>query len=180
MNCDYWGNGGLINTSPATAADTNPHIWVGGATSAVSHNYRYDSGGEYNFNNYTGNAGPAGGLYLGGEGTDTEHSDGDIGEVLVYNRELTSAERGQVEAYLYDKWLPPITLYGAVNNVATASGGTVNNSGGYVTITFTGSGSITLPGTVNGVSELIVGAGGSGAAVGVGAITMAAAAAGVS
>ena len=56
-----------------------------------------------------------------------------------------------------------ITLSAARDNLATASGGTVNNSGGYVTITFTGSGSITLPGTVNGVSELIVGGGGSGA-----------------
>ena len=57
----------------------------------------------------------------------------------------------------------PISLSAARDNLATASGGTVNNSGGYVTITFTGSGSITLPGTVNGVSELIVGGGGSGA-----------------
>lgn len=45
-------------------------------------------------------------FYLGGTntGTDGEFMDGDIGEVIIYNKALTNNERQQIEGYLAQKW----------------------------------------------------------------------------
>ena len=57
------------------------------------------------FENATGSA-PAG-LQIGGGWASGERSAGAFGEVLVYPRELTTAEREQVEAYLAARWGTP-------------------------------------------------------------------------
>lgn len=47
----------------------------------------------------------AGGRFTG---SSTENLKGEIAEILVYDRALSTVERMQVETYLYDKWLTPL------------------------------------------------------------------------
>ena len=67
--------------------------------------------------------------YMEGVPVDVRPDVGEIqGEIIVYDRVLSDADRGKVEAYLMNKWL-----------------GTVNSGYGvYTNITLTGSGSVTL------------------------------------
>jgi fibronectin-binding autotransporter adhesin len=142
MNCDYWGNGGNLSGAP----DANAHIWIGAATSLVAHNYRFDTAGELNYDNRTGSTGPNG-LCLGG-GYLTELSDGDIAEMLVFSRELTTGERQQVEGYLYNKYFG--SQFGIVSlqngsPVSVASG--ANFGGGFASV---GAVTVDANGGING------------------------------
>lgn len=47
------------------------------------------------------------GIHLGANAADSEGLVGDIGEVLLYTRSLTPAERAKVRAYLSNKWALP-------------------------------------------------------------------------
>jgi len=75
--------------------------------------------------------------YIGSdvEGSDTRHANIDIGEILIFNRVLSAAERASADAYLFGKYavqqiapsnLPPtITLAGPTNGATLAVPATV-------------------------------------------------------
>ncbi|HEX7260593.1 MAG TPA: autotransporter-associated beta strand repeat-containing protein, partial [Luteolibacter sp.] len=162
MNTNYWNGGSL-----GSAADTNPHIWINGATAGANPlGYRFDAGGETALGNGS-NTGPTGGLMLGGGWSGAEKSDGDIAELFVFDHQLTTTERQQLEGYLYNKYFgtpyaaaislnaaSPVSVaanatfggYGNAGNVTVATGGAVeggNNGSGTLTIgslTFSGMG----------------------------------------
>jgi autotransporter-associated beta strand protein len=138
MNVNYW-NGGFIGSY--SAADTNPHVWIGGATSLAVNCYRFDTVGEVLTGSGTGSSGPTAGLTLGGAWGTSEKSDGDIAELFVFNHELTATERRQVEGYLYNKWFgsPYPSILASLNNaspVSVALGATLGGVGtaGAVTV----------------------------------------------
>ena len=97
------------------------------------------------------------GLILGGGFNATENSDGDIGELLVFNSVLTSQERGEVEAYLNRKWrggntnvLPTTTALSL-----TTTGATIDLNGVTQTVA-----------SVSGVTGTTIALGGGALAVG--------------
>lgn len=82
-------------------------------------------------------------LYLGSRFSET--CNGNLAEVIIFNRDLTLAERAAVEAYLMAKWLSggrPFHLAGAP--VSVSSGATVNLDGTSQTVSdLSGSGLVT-------------------------------------
>jgi len=56
---------------------------------------------------------------------------GDIAEIIIYNRVLTSAEQAQVEKYHMDKYDPPISLGADINNTYGVCDITLAQSGYY-------------------------------------------------
>ena len=54
--------------------------------------------------------------YQLGAGNSSNFFKGDIAEIIIYNRVLTSSEQQQVENYLMDKYAPPINLGADINN----------------------------------------------------------------
>ncbi len=154
MNVNYWNGGSL-----GSAADTNPHIWINGATGGANMlGYRYDAAGETALGNGTGGAGPTGGLRLGGGWNTSELSDGDIAELLVFNRQLTSAERTLVETYLYNKYfnasatIITIPAGGIAGSVSVAANATFGGAGVASNITVQSGGA--LQGGYNGSGTL--------------------------
>ena len=81
---------------------------------------------------------------IGGGSYGSRYYDGDIGEVLVYNTVLTTAQRQEVEQYLTDKWLL------TPNNVVKTGTGTVTltNTNTYSGTTTINGGTLTV--TANG------------------------------
>jgi autotransporter-associated beta strand protein len=172
MNTNYWGS----TSTGSGAADTNPHIWISGATSGSNIlGYRFDGAGETALPTGTGSVAPTAGLTLGGgwnvTTTPTEKSDGDIAELFVFDHQLTTTERTQLEGYLYNKYYGsqypavlaglnptgPVNVangtsfggYGTAGNTTVAAGGTIlaGNSGlGSLTLNslaFSGASSVT-------------------------------------
>jgi hypothetical protein len=90
--------GAEINGS---SEDTNPHIWGFKLTSTADGTLRLD-----------GSEDATGGLAdddidaitLGARGSDDFGADWDAGEVLVYNKHLSTSEDADVESHLSDKW----------------------------------------------------------------------------
>ena len=171
MNTNYWGSA----STGSGAADTNPHIWISGATSGSNIlGYRFDGAGETSLPTGTGSTAPTAGLTLGGgwnvATTPTEKSDGDIAELFVFDHQLTTTERAQLEGYLYNKYFgtqypsaitslnaaSPVGVaggasfggYGSAGSTTVAAGGTIlaGNSGlGALTLaglTFSGAGTV--------------------------------------
>lgn len=72
------------------------------------------------------NASTARGLTLGGRYSNDRFMAADVGEVIYYDRTLTSTEIADVEAYLRDKWLGapvvPITVAGEAAIVSVSAG----------------------------------------------------------
>jgi autotransporter-associated beta strand protein len=103
-----WFNDGWVSL-PNTPADRAPHMYeaVIRGPGGNSDLYVYDArnpGVVQLASNQASVNGPNG-LALGGWGTGAgEPSDGDVGEILIYNRVLTAEERAQVESYLKGKW----------------------------------------------------------------------------
>lgn len=172
MNSNYWGS---ANTG-SPAADTAPHIWINGATGGSNIlGYRFDGGGEAALPTGTGSTAPTAGLMLGGGWSGAEKSDGDIAELFVFDHQLTTAERVQLEGYLYNKYFgsqfPPLLAgthasspvsvaggatfggFGSAGNIAVSGGGTLEggNSGvGSLTANnVTTSGTVTLKGALS-------------------------------
>jgi autotransporter-associated beta strand protein len=147
MNANYWGNW----IGSYSAADTNPHIWLGGATSLAVNCYRFDGAGEVSTGSGNGSTGSTAGLMLGGGywngSAFSEKSDGDIGELLVFNHELTLTERRQVEGYLYNKWFgsqypSSITSLHNASPVSVALGATLGGVGSAGTVTVQSGGTL--------------------------------------
>lgn len=101
----YWGGyenqayfNGWVGANSDVAATTNTYVWsaIVNSTSYLWRNGTLVKSG-------TGGVTAPAGLCIGYAGT-SEFSDGDIGEIIGYNRELTTAERQQVENYLKAKW----------------------------------------------------------------------------
>jgi len=107
-------------------------------------------------------------LYLGSRFSET--CNGNLAEVIIFNRDLTLAERAAVEAYLMAKWLSggrPFHLAGAP--VSVSSGATVNLDGTSQTVSdLSGSGLVTngtltvagtlAPGGTNEIGTLTIAA----------------------
>ncbi len=93
--CNNWIN------NPSTNADANPHMYC--VTSTGSSTYFYDYGNAIVSNSAIA-ASPPGQLATSGYINSIEFSNGDIAEILVYNRVLTTAERNQLEGYLAYKY----------------------------------------------------------------------------
>jgi autotransporter-associated beta strand protein len=100
----YWYAYGSGRDITKTASEGNvPHVYSFVASSATNVREGFDNGvscGTLGTAMATANT-P---LYLGYRSNNTS-TRGDIGEVIVYNRALTSAERQEVESYLMTKWL---------------------------------------------------------------------------
>ena len=122
MNTVYWNNGGQLSG----ALDYNSHIFMATADGSTGRAYNID-GTEVLFNTrgLGGASQGPNGMRLGG--STGERSYGDVGEVLVFNRALTAAERLQMEQYLQAKWYGVLPSKTAVN--LTASGATLDLNG---------------------------------------------------
>jgi autotransporter-associated beta strand protein len=100
---------GWVFDGAGRGADTQPHMYEATIPGAGQNStfYVYDAARPtitQLASNQNGVQGPNG-LSLGGwQAAMTEASDGDVGEVLIYNRILTDNERAQVETYLAAKW----------------------------------------------------------------------------
>ena len=121
MNVHHWSNSPSLLSG---ALDYNAHIFVGTANGTNAWLYNADQN-ELQVHTGALGAGPSG-LFLGGYGAG-EQSYGDIGELLVFNRALTTAERLQVAKYLQAKWYGALPSKSAVN--LTASGATFDLNG---------------------------------------------------
>ena len=85
------------------------------------------------------------GDYWGSSQYNTRYFHGEIGEVLVYDRVLSSGERQSVEAYLSHKWLGTTltSRLSANSDITIASGATLDLNGQAQTLaTLTGAGSV--------------------------------------
>ncbi|MBN8460055.1 MAG: autotransporter-associated beta strand repeat-containing protein [Verrucomicrobia bacterium] len=153
MNTNYWNGGSL-----GSAADTNPHIWITGATNGSYAGYRFDAGGEVSIGTGSG-AGPTAGLTLGGRWSDAERSDGDIAELFVFDHQLTTTERQALEGYLYKKYYGSqfgIVGLDAASPVSVGAAGTFGGNGGAGNITVDNGGTL-QGGMDNGTGALTAG-----------------------
>jgi fibronectin-binding autotransporter adhesin len=152
MNANYWNGGSL-----GTAADINPHIWINGATGGANPlGYRFDAAGETLLGNGS-STGPTAGLMLGGGWAGAEKSDGDIAELFVFDHQLTTAERVQLEGYLYNKYFGSqfptgVTSIASSSPVSVANGATFGGFGSAGNIAVSGGG--TLEGGNSGAGTL--------------------------
>ncbi|MCL1920870.1 MAG: PA14 domain-containing protein [Kiritimatiellaeota bacterium] len=87
------------------------------------------------------------GFYWCGQTLHLRYYRGEVGELLVYNRQLPGQERELIEAYLMDKWLTP----GQSSEIALPEGLTIEISNG---------GILNLNGSSQTVSTVIAGEGG--------------------
>ena len=120
-----WYSGRDYRTFYATdnLSDTLGQLNAGGTTLSVE-SYRYDGSNKtfkfnaatnttydtetaYGTEPATGNIGLSGALTVGALSNGTFGYDGDIAEILVYNRALTDSEKSQVEDYLMEKYVDP-------------------------------------------------------------------------
>ena len=166
----YFGGGFLHN---AGVPDTNERFFMG--TIAADGAAAFYSNGTLLG---TGTGSGPNGLRLGGGylNTESEFSDGDIGEVLVFNGVLSDSDRARVESYIARKWfgsaptdiLPigsavSLTASGAkldvngiaqtVGSISDVAGSTIDLGGGFLTVgddgsTTTSAGAITGGGTL--------------------------------
>jgi fibronectin-binding autotransporter adhesin len=156
MNTNYWGS----NSTGSGAADTNPHIWISGATSGSNIlGYRFDGAGETLLPTGSGSVAPTAGLTLGGgwnvTTTPIEKSDGDIAELFVFDHQLTTTERAQLEGYLYNKYFgsqfpSAITSLNATGSVSVAGGATFGGYGSAGSTTVAAGGTILAGNPANG------------------------------
>ncbi|HEY3322308.1 MAG TPA: autotransporter-associated beta strand repeat-containing protein [Planctomycetota bacterium] len=98
--------------------------------------------------NQNGVQGPNG-FELGGWNTTNEVSDADIGEVFIYNRVLSNADRLQLEAYLNTRWFGAATnTLPDGSNVTVSAGATLDLAWANETIgSLAGGGNVVLGGT---------------------------------
>ncbi|MDD4082175.1 MAG: LamG domain-containing protein [Sphaerochaetaceae bacterium] len=105
----FWGGlksqgffNGWVTNSKSPAADTSWHIFSGIIPGSGSNSYVF-ADGLLVATNQSGIAGPNG-LSLCGYYSTSEFSNGDIAEVIVYNKVLSSIERTAIESYLAQKY----------------------------------------------------------------------------
>ena len=131
----YWGTyknqiyaGGWVN-NPATAADAIPHLYTATGDGVTTSFYDY---GNLIAANGSGVL-KMGKLQLNGtngeSGTVAESSDGDIAEVIVYNRVLSAAERQVVEGYIGIKYGLTVPYASLLAYQTQATGATVTYQG---------------------------------------------------
>lgn len=131
-----WHNGarqkfysqGWVYNPPTTTDLTTPYIYSCTGDLGADDYALYENG-VYLTNNNLG-AGPPGSLSLGGWGfNNSERSIGDVAEVIVYNRVLSSDERLSVERYLSNKYSIS-TNTGVDATYSWSNGSTVYNPSG--------------------------------------------------
>jgi fibronectin-binding autotransporter adhesin len=150
----FWGgkrdqahfDGWVSNGGNGPAADTLPYIY-GVTFGGGGQNTTFTSNGTVIASNQGGVNGPNG-LALGGWWTYGEYSDGDVGEVLVYNTNLNTAARQSVETYLNNKWFGTNFGINAIPDssaVTVAAGATLDVRSATETIgSLAGAGFVTL------------------------------------
>lgn len=95
MYCEGW-----VGANSDSVADTNLHLWFG-IVGSGGYSYLWD--GSNLVKSGTGGVTAPNGLCIGYQGT-SEFSDGDIGEILGFNRALNDWEYYQIFNYLKAKW----------------------------------------------------------------------------
>jgi hypothetical protein len=102
-NMNQFYSDGWVSAAGGTPANTTPYIYT--TTGDIgSDSYALYTDGSLTASS-NGGSQPPGSLSLGGWGTgNTEGSNGDVAEVIAYNRVLTANERMAVEKYLSDKY----------------------------------------------------------------------------
>jgi hypothetical protein len=153
----WWG--GNINQfysegwvhNPGTSANTNAYIYTGTGNLGADSYALYSNGTNLATNN-GGSQAPRR-LSLGGWGANnTELSNGDVAEVIVYNRVLTNDERMAIEKYLANKYSITISHAGVNPTYSWSPGGATTediaslNAGSY-TVTVTDVAGCTTQGT---------------------------------
>ena len=131
------------NTVPTAAIALYTGVIPGGATASS-----FYKNGTLLASNTGGVTGPQG-FELGGYNGNNEISDGDIGEVLIYNRALSASEQQTVEAYLNAKWFGTTTnIIPDTSDVTVSAGATLDLSYANETIgSLAGAGNLVLGGT---------------------------------
>lgn len=96
----YYGSGGYSTTQNIATSQTNilTKVWTG---STSGNRISYKNGTQGSSNGTMNNTNATGVLRLGQQST---YLNGLIGEVIIYNRELTAAELNKVHGYLSNKW----------------------------------------------------------------------------
>ena len=124
----WWG--GYVNQfysegwvhNPGTSANTNAYIYTGTGNLGADSYALYSNGTNLATNN-GGSQAPRR-LSLGGWGANNgERSNGDVAEVIVYNRVLTNDERMAIEKYLANKYSITISHAGVNPTYSWSPGG---------------------------------------------------------
>jgi len=105
-------------------SDDDPHIFTGLIPGSPTHSAMYTDG-ILIASNTGGTTGPNG-LSLNGWHANTQFSDCEYGELLIYDRALTDAERLAAEAYLRGKWFPALNAIPDGSAVTIAGGATLD------------------------------------------------------
>ncbi|MFT6106145.1 MAG: type II secretory pathway pseudopilin PulG [Rickettsiales bacterium] len=99
------GDGNLADYPDSTITNQiSPHI-ASGAVRGTSSIARLDGGGDNaDTNDFSPKSSESGNLIIGRRGDASFPLNGDIGEVIIFNRSLNNFERDGVEEYLSAKW----------------------------------------------------------------------------
>ena len=102
---DYANNStGRLTVSWGGTVGT-PYLWTLDSNSTIQKNiYRNGVQIATSANATVANFGTTYSLNIGASAAGTNHFNGSIGEILIYNRFLTDAEKASVNAYLMNKW----------------------------------------------------------------------------
>jgi hypothetical protein len=126
----YFGGGGINTTQSIATSQTNilTKVWTG---STSGNRISYKNGTQGYSTGTMSNTNATGVLRLGQQST---YLNGFIGEVIIYNRELTAAELIKVHGYLSNKWGNTVSgdsWFDLMNNGNATLTNAVYNSNGY-------------------------------------------------
>ena len=109
------------------AADQAPHVFTGLIPGSPTSSAVY-ADGILVISNTGGTTGPNG-LSLNGWHANTQFSDCEYGELLIYDRALSDAERMAAETYLRNKWFSALNAIPDGSAVSIAGGATLDLNG---------------------------------------------------
>lgn len=111
-NYNIVNNGSQISSVANIIPDTGAQYRIYGVVKSLTSNIKgYINSDSVTVSTTAAMTGPfTNGSYMVGRTTTNSTWWGNIAEVLVYRRALTTGERTQVENYLYDKYAPPVDL----------------------------------------------------------------------
>ena len=126
----YFGGGGINTTQSIATSQTNilTKVWTG---STSGNRISYKNGTQGYSTGTMSNTNATGVLRLGQQST---YLNGFIGEVIIYNRELTAAELNKVHGYLSNKWGNTVSgdsWFDLTGNHDVPVNGAVYNPSGY-------------------------------------------------
>ena len=126
----YFGSGGYATTQSIATSQTNilTKVWTG---STSGDRISYKNGTQGTSNGTMSNTNATGVLRLGQQST---YLNGFIGEVIIYDRELTTDELLKVHGYLSNKWGNTVSgaaWFDLMNNGNATITNAIYNSNGY-------------------------------------------------